>query len=500
MRATMPRVATGGHTAAISPTKAGHTAAKSPKIPMGVWVAGLWVAIALAFVAGSPAQAQSGTRAADAKPSKKPADDSSEPKAIGGSGGLVVGGVDVDVGGKNPTDARFNGWREAQRLAWPALWARMSGQPPQTAPRLADGALDSIVSAIEVEREQVGPNRYVARLAVVFDRARAATFLGRYATLVTSPPMLLLPVLQDAGVRQAHEAESPWLKAWARLRAGESPVDYIRIQATSGDIILLNAWQAERRHVVLWRSLVDRYQVADVLIPELILDRSYLGGPTEGLLIVRFGPSGKELGRVRLKNAAGDVDGLMDTAVRQADAIYIAALRSGNLLPDPSLLEDEAIAAIDDLGPEIGGELGNADSIGGMRLRVQTPDDAALQGFERDLKATDGVYGVRVVSFAPGGESLIELQASTSVDSLRYALDQKGLRLVDDAGGRVLRRRLQGEAPIAAPVGAGEAAGEAAIVEDTSAVAPAAPARIPAAVPAAIPAAGPKALLPPGGQ
>jgi len=459
----------------------------------------LAAAAALSLLCPAGVQAQSGTRAADAKPKKKKAEEGGPPKAIGGSGGLIIGGVEVDVGGKTPVDARFNGWREAQRQAWPALWARMSGQPPATAPRLADSALDSIVSAIEVEREQVGPTRYVGRLQVVFDRARSAAFLGRFSSLATSPPLLLLPVLQDAGVRQAHEAESPWLKAWARLRAGESPIDYIRIQATPGDVILLNAWQAERRHVVLWRELVDRYQVSDVLIPELILERSFVGGPTTGLLIVRFGPNGRELGRVRLDNRTGDVDGLMDTAVKQADAIYITALRSGNLLPDPSLLEDEAMAVIDAQGAEIGGGAAVAEAgVGALRVRVQTPDDATLQGYERDLRATEGVYGLRVVSFAPGGESVIEFGAGVPLDALRYALDQRGLRLGDESGTRLLRRRAEGEAPLAAPVAApaGEAVpDEAGVVEE----APAASAASPAPPPPLAPAGAPKSLVP-GGQ
>ncbi len=404
----------------------------------------LLVALA-SLMAAAPASAQSGQRAADALPKAKQTE-SGDPVAIGGGGGgLIIGGVDVDVGGKSAIDARMNGWREAQRLAWPALWARMSGQPAGTAPRLADSALDGIVSAIEVEREQIGPSRYVARLAVVFDRVRAATYLGRYASLSSSPPFLLLPVLQDAATRQSHEAESPWLAAWARLRAGESPIDYVRIQPTPGDIILLNAWQSERRHLFLWRVLIDRYQVADVLIPELILDRSYVGGPVGALLIVRFGTSGRELGRVRLNNRAGDVAGLADTAVREADKLYVAALRAGNLLPDPNLLlPDVPLTELEDSGPVLGGDFGGMDA-GGLRVRVATPDDATLQAIQRTVAGTPGVGGVRLQSFVLGGESVLEIMSLVSVAELRRALDARGLRL----DGGVLRRRAAGEAPLA---------------------------------------------------
>jgi hypothetical protein len=398
---------------------------------------------AFALAAAAPSAAQGGMRAADAKPKATEADPGT-PTAIGGGGGLIVGGIDVDVGGKSAIDARLNGWREAQRLAWPALWGRMSGLAPSTAPRLADSALDGIVSAIEVEREQIGPARYVARLAIVFDRARASAYLGRYAALSSSPPFLVLPVLQDAATRSAHEAESPWLQAWARLRAGESPIDYVRIQPTPGDVILLNAWQAERRHLFLWRALIDRYQVADVLIPELILDRSFVGGPLTGILIVRFGPSGREIGRVRLTNRAGDVDGLADRAVREADKLYIAALRAGNLLPDPNLLEpDVPVTELEDTGPEFDDSFEGGAA--GLRVRVATPDDATLQAIQRMVAATPGVATVRLQSFVLGGESVLEIVSSVSGDELRRALDARGLRL----DGGVLRRRAAGEAPLA---------------------------------------------------
>lgn len=407
----------------------------------------------------------------------------SAPTAVGGGSGLIVGGVAVDVNGKNPTDARNNGWREAQRKAWPALWERMSGRPASTAPRLGDGVLDSMVSAIEIEHEEVGPNRYVGRLAVVFDRARAGSYLGRFADVQMSPPLLVIPVLQDAAARYSYEPDSPWLKAWARLRAGESAIDYVRIQPTPGDTVLLSAWQASRSRVLLWRNLVDRYQVADVLIPELILDRSFDGGPVSAILIVRFGTAGRELARYKFTNAAGNVDSLMDDAVRLADRVYITELRSGNLIPDPSLIEAEA-PVIADTGPAIGAAPSDDDAVYQLTLRAQTPDDDAIAALERKLRQTPGIASVRVASFAPGGESVFEIGSASELDALRYGLDTQGLRI----DGNVLRARRADEAPLPPPVVA-----EDGVVESDDQAPPAAQ---PAAQPASRPAPTPPAAEP----
>src|SRR5438552_9510721 len=108
---------------------------------------------------------------------------------------LEIGGIHVDVGGADAQGARFAGWRVAQRQGFKALWAKMHNAPIDQAPNLPDGALDQIVSSINVEREEIGPNRYIADLGVLFDRARAAPFLGvEDGQIQRSGPMLLIPV------------------------------------------------------------------------------------------------------------------------------------------------------------------------------------------------------------------------------------------------------------------------------------------------------------------
>ena len=85
---------------------------------------------------------------------------------IDSSGTLEIGGIKVDVGGKDANSARYAGWRIAQREGFRALWAKTNNRPVSEAPNLSDSTLDGLVSSIVVEQEQIGPNRYIATLGV----------------------------------------------------------------------------------------------------------------------------------------------------------------------------------------------------------------------------------------------------------------------------------------------------------------------------------------------
>lgn len=370
------------------------------------------------------------------------------PVAIGESSGLIVPGIDVQTTGKTNAEARMNGWREAQRLAWPQLWSRLSGMPAGQAPRLPDSALDGIVTAIEVEQEAVRDRVYAARLSVIFDRSRAAPFLGSYAGFAQSPPMLLLPVLQDAGVRSGYDPDSPWVQAWIRYRAGESAIDYVRLRAGATDMLLLSAFQAERPDIAIWRRLIERYQVTDVLVPELILERGLPGAPASALLITRFGPGGREIGRVRLNTPTGDIAALMDLAVREADQRFTAALRAGMLVPDPDLVPPEPVEV-----PELGPEIGRVAEGRLIEIDVDTPTDAALTAIEQRLRGVPGVTGVQLRSFVIGGVTRLAIRTVLDPEELALALDADGLRLE----GNRLRLRASGEAPLAPPAEAAPA-------------------------------------------
>src|SRR3546814_1807182 len=85
-----------------------------------------------------------------------------------------------------------------------------------------------MVSGIVVEKEQIGSNRYIASLGVLFDRARTGQLLGVRASAVRSPPLLVLPIIWNGGTARVFEDRTEWQKAWARFRTGDSAIDYVR--------------------------------------------------------------------------------------------------------------------------------------------------------------------------------------------------------------------------------------------------------------------------------
>src|SRR3546814_4752387 len=91
------------------------------------------------------------------------------------SGDFLASGIKVDVTAKTSEEARQLGWREAQRKGWAQLYRQTNGS---AGPALTDSVLDGIVTAIVVERAQIGPRRYIATPGVQFDRVPAGQLLG----------------------------------------------------------------------------------------------------------------------------------------------------------------------------------------------------------------------------------------------------------------------------------------------------------------------------------
>ena len=351
------------------------------------------------------------------------------------SGTLEIGGIHVDTGGKDASSARYAGWRIAQREGFRALWSKAHGRPLSEAPTLPDSTLDGLVSSIIVEREQIGPNRYIADLGILFDRARAGELLGVGGEMRRSAPMLLIPITVSGGVATTVELRNAWQRAWAQFRTSQSSIDYVRISGMGVDPLLVNAAQTERPGRGWWRNLVDLYGAADILTAEVQLQRLYPGGPARARFIARHGPDNEIIGGFSLTAINSDaIPAMMTEGVRRMDELYSAALAAGQLQRDPTLdipapppLPVEEVAA-----PTQAQSLGNPFQVQIAANNVNTYNFAMAH-----LRTLSGMVQVIPQSINPSGTSYVLVGYHGTGAQLAAALSARGWTA--DSSGTVVR-------------------------------------------------------------
>ena len=310
---------------------------------------------------------------------------------------------------------------------------------------VSDGTLDSIVSGIVVENEQIGPTRYIAKLGVLFDRARAGTLLGVATYAERSPPMLVIPVIWSGGVGQVFEQRTPWQEAWARYRTGNSAIDYVRPSGTGPDSLLLNVGQTERRSRGWWRTLIDGYGARDVLIPTVRLSREWPGGPMIGLFEARHGPDNELLTSFALRvGTAEGLPQLLDAGVRRLDDAYQDALRSGALRPDVTLSPPPNPAATDEAADTSAEDAAAQPVDVGARVIVSvqydSPNAGAVSATEALVRGIPGVRSAVTDSLALGGTSVMRVSYAGDPELLKGQLQARGYQ-VFGAGTRLRIRR-----------------------------------------------------------
>jgi len=361
---------------------------------------------------------------------------------VASSSDIEVSGIEVNVLGSNAEDARQKGWQEAYRKAWEKL----------EGPAIPDGQLASLVSAVVIESERLGPRRYVATLGVVFDRTRAGSLLGAgEGERARSAPMLTLPVLISGGTATMYEVRNPWQRAWAEFQPGRSSIDYVRPSGAGGESLLLTYGQVSRRSRAWWNNILDQFGAADIIVPIARLERQWPGGPVRGTFTARYGPDQKFLGRFTLSvQNEQAVPAMLAQAVQRFDALFARALDAGLLRPDPTLggqavqISPEIQALIDaaeraereaatpepeaTVAPEptpTATPTGPA-VVNVYVVQVARPDAAA---FDAALGALRGVPGARAAvmsSAAIGGTSVARVSFEGDISDLAAALRARG--------------------------------------------------------------------------
>ena len=384
---------------------------------------------------------------------------------IDASGSFEVSGVEVDVKGKDADASRYGGWRLAQRKGWEMLSRKLTGKSST----MSDSALDSLVTGIVVEQEQIGPTRYIGRLSVLFDRSKAGSILGVSVAVNQSPPMLIVPLMYSGGSGLIFERETAWARAWNRFKSGGSTLDYVRVQGNGPDSMLLNAGQTLRRGRNWWRNVLDQYGAADVLIAEVNLRREYPGGPIIGMFSATHGPDRQKIGSFALRVDSGDsLDALMDAGVQRLDKAYREALALGQLHTDRLLSTRPPGAKVEEKPTDEATEEATptpeasaAVTGTGLNIQFDTPNVGSVNAGEAALRSIPGVRTAVTSSLALGGVSVMRVTYDGAIPGLRAQLEARGWSVQEGAG--VLRIRHPGGSggasqPIPAPTGTATAA------------------------------------------
>ena len=371
---------------------------------------------------------------------------------IDSSGTLEISGIRVDVGGKDAESARFNGWRIAQREGFKALWAKTNKRPIGQAPNLSDSTLDGLVSSIVVEQEQIGPNRYIATLGVLFDRARAGELLGVAGVVRRSAPMLLIPVMSSGGTATSVELRNPWQRAWAQFRTSQSPIDYVRVSGQGVDPLLVNAAQTRRPGRGWWRNVLDLYGAANILIAEVRVDRLYPGGPAKARFVGRFGPGARILGSFELTaRNSQDLPRMMSEGVQRMDELFIRAHAAGIVRGDPDLIIQPPPPPEEELE-----EIEAPVVVPARVVQVLVIEGGNANAVAQSVAQIRGLGGVVWVTQAslPNGNANLAVNFRGDANALGLALSSRGWAVTNRGGVLYVTR---GAAPAFAPAPPGQA-------------------------------------------
>jgi hypothetical protein len=360
------------------------------------------------------------------------------------AGTLEVTGIHVDVGAKDAQTARYAGWRIAQRQGFKALWASIHKRPASQAPNLPDSTLDGLVSSIIVDKEQIGPNRYIADLGILFDRARSAQLLGVGGEVRRTVPMLLIPITITAGTPTSVEWRNAWQRAWAEFRTAQSPIDYVRISGVNVDPLLVNAAQTRRPGRGWWRNIIDLYGAADILVAEVMVHRLFPGGPAEAKFIGRHGPDGNIVGGFTLRaRDSADMARMMREGVARMDRLFATAHAAGAMQRDPTLNIPEPPPVIEE----------EEDETNAYQVLIYAPDALTYNYAFATLRVMPGIESVSARNIQIGGVSSVSATVRGDFARARAAMAARGWT-VDVTGStvRISNGPFRTGAPAPAPI------------------------------------------------
>lgn len=219
----------------------------------------------------------------------------------------MVKPVPVDAVAESATQARARALLEGQREAFQQMLRRLTSPGDWSRLPVPDqGTLERAVRGIEIEGERATATRYLATLAISFDRRVMRSLLGQAGIPFTDsqarPTLVIaLPPLAGGVAPDLWAADNPWRDAWA-ARAGQgSLVPLVLPAGDEADRAAIGFEQAAQFDSLRLLALARRYRTDRVMVvaarpglSSMEVTASLLGGEVERHADTVPAPAGPE--------------------------------------------------------------------------------------------------------------------------------------------------------------------------------------------------------------
>jgi len=182
----------------------------------------------------------------------------------------TIGGIDVDVSGADPVQARQQAIREARQRAVKMLVERMvPAEDRARVPPVSEQRLDAMVRGVEFARERPAGNRYIGTLGVVFSAEPVKQWLAEAGISIAETvarAALVVPLWKDKGGLQALDERSAWRDAWSGLDTLGSAVPVALVRGDQLDQDAISVEQAFVGDVTALARMNERYHAPIVIV------------------------------------------------------------------------------------------------------------------------------------------------------------------------------------------------------------------------------------------
>jgi hypothetical protein len=212
------------------------------------------------------------------------------------------------------------------------------------------------------------------------------------------------------------------------------------------DPMLINASETRRPGRGWWRSLIDMYGAADILVAEVQLQRLYPGGPARARFIARHGPDDEIVGGFTLTAPNSEaIPAMMAQGATRMDQLFAQALAAGRLDRDSSLnLPPPPIQELPVEAP-----VGPATIVNAYQVQISGKDVNVYNFAMAHLRTLAGLDSATPQQINPGGTSYVLVAYHGPIEQLAAALQARGWTV--EHSGTVVRISSPSDKPPALP-------------------------------------------------